>query len=302
MGTVLLMIGSFVGFFIAYHSYGKFLAKKIFKINPNADVPSKMLEDGVDYVPCKKGVIFGHHFTSIAGTGPIVGPAIGIIWGWVPALIWILLGRIFMGAVHDFGSLVLSVRNEGKSISEIAAKYINKRVRLVFFCIVFLTLLIVIAIFGVIIAIVFKIFPSAILPVWGQIPIAIALGYAIYKKQARVWLATAIAVFFMYSLVLTGAAIETYHPGILNIPDFARMPATGSWTIILLIYVFIASTLDLVEVAQAFSKDEKTQVEAWLKQNKVTKVSDQQAINWINSNIEVWAVVVKPWVLVQEPQ
>ena len=146
MDALFLMIVCFGGYVLAYHSYGKFLAKKIFNLRPDAPVPSRERNDGIDFVPTGKGIIFGHHFTSIAGTGPIVGPAIGIIWGWLPAILWVTLGSIFMGAVHDFGSLVVSLRNDGKSISEIAARYINKRVRLIFFIIVFLALLIVIAI------------------------------------------------------------------------------------------------------------------------------------------------------------
>jgi len=177
-----------VGYLIAYHTYGRFLAKKIFKLNKNAPVPSVELQDGIDYVPTKKGVIFGHHFTSIAGTGPIVGPAIGIIWGWLPAILWVTFGCIFMGAVHDLGALVVSLRNEGKSISEIAAKYINIRVRFIFFAVVFLSLLIVIAIFGVVIAAVFTTFPSSVIAVWLQIPIAVTLGFAIYKKGLLQWL------------------------------------------------------------------------------------------------------------------
>ena len=179
METFLLMAGCGIAYLVAYNTYGRFLARKIFQLNPDAQVPSRQMNDGVDYVPTPKGIIFGHHFTSIAGTGPIVGPAIGIIWGWLPAILWILLGSIFMGAVHDFGALIVSMRNEGKSISEIAARYINPRVRFLFFAVVFLSLLIVIAIFGMVIAIVFAQFPSSVIPVWTQIPIAIALGYAV---------------------------------------------------------------------------------------------------------------------------
>jgi carbon starvation protein len=142
MDTLLLMLICGGGYLVAYYTYGRFLAKKIFKLNKNAPVPSVELKDGIDYVPTRKGIIFGHHYTSIAGTGPIVGPAIGIIWGWLPAILWVLLGSIFMGAVHDFGALVVSMRNQGKSISEVAAKYINARVRFIFFAIVFLSLLI----------------------------------------------------------------------------------------------------------------------------------------------------------------
>ena len=205
--TLILMIVCGIGYLLAYHTYGRFLARKIFKIVKHAPVPSKELEDGIDYVPAKKGIIFGHHYTSIAGTGPIVGPAIGVIWGWLPAILWVVFGSIFMGAVHDLGALIISIRNEGKSISEIAAKYINKRVRFIFFAIVFLSLLIVIAIFGVIIATVFNEFPSSVIPVWLQIPIAVTLGYVVYKKSASIILATTIAVAAMYICIYVGSLI-----------------------------------------------------------------------------------------------
>ncbi len=243
MDALLIMIVCFAGYLLAYHTYGKYLAKKIFKLRPDASVPSKEHNDGVDYVPARKGIIFGHHFTSIAGTGPIVGPAIGIIWGWVPALIWVFFGSIFMGAVHDFGSLVVSLRNDGKSISEIAAHYINKRVRLIFFIIVFFALLIIIAIFGVVIAVVFDRYPESVLPVWLEIPIAMALGYAVYKKSANITLATIVAVTVMYLTVALGAWLKTVRPELLTLPSVDWMPATGLWTIILLIYAWIASTL-----------------------------------------------------------
>jgi carbon starvation protein len=239
-----------VAYLVAYHTYGKFLAKKIFRLRPDATVPSVELKDGIDYVPTKKGIIFGHHYTSIAGTGPIVGPAIGIIWGWLPAILWVTIGCIFMGAVHDFGSLVVSMRNEGKSISEIAAKYINKRVRFIFFAVVFLTLLLVIAVFGVVIAAVFTTFPSSVLPVWFQIPIAVALGYAVYKKSANVTLATTVAVIGMYLFIALGAYVESHWPGVCSIHAIGAIPSTGIWVIILLIYAWIASTLPVTTLLQ----------------------------------------------------
>ena len=137
MDTLLLILICGGGYILAYHTYGRFLANKIFKLNTNAPVPSTELRDGIDYVPARKGIIFGHHYTSIAGTGPIVGPAIGLIWGWLPAIIWVFFGSIFMGAVHDLGALVVSLRNEGKSLSEVTSKYINMRVRFIFFAIVY---------------------------------------------------------------------------------------------------------------------------------------------------------------------
>ena len=104
MSTLLIAFGSFFGFLIAYHTYGRWLAQRIFRLDPSAPVPSRQLRDDVDFVPTRKEVIFGHHFTSIAGTGPIVGPAIAVFWGWLPALLWVLFGCIFIGAVHDFGA------------------------------------------------------------------------------------------------------------------------------------------------------------------------------------------------------
>ena len=234
MDTLLLMLICGAGYLVAYHTYGRFLAKKIFKLDKNAPVPSVKLRDGIDYVPARKGIIFGHHYTSIAGTGPIVGPAIGIIWGWLPAILWVLFGSIFMGAVHDFGALVVSLRNEGKSLSEVAAKYINMRVRFIFFAVVFLSLLIVIAIFGVVIAAVFTRFPSAVVPVWLQIPIAVALGFAVYKKTANVAIATAIAVIGMYLCIAIGSFLP------LELGTAFGIPPTGLWVIILLIYAWVA--------------------------------------------------------------
>ncbi|HMB01094.1 MAG TPA: carbon starvation CstA family protein, partial [Spirochaetota bacterium] len=216
MAVILLMILTAAGYLLAYHTYGKYIARKIFNLSNANHVPSRQMEDGVDYVPTKRQIIFGHHYASIAGTGPIVGPAIAIIWGWVPALIWIFVGSIVMGAVHDFGSLVLSLRHQGKSISAITAKYINKRVRYIFFLIVFFELLIVIAIFGLVIAIIFAIFPGSVFAVWMQIPIAVVLGYVIYKKKGNLRLFAALAVFLMYLTVFTGSYIPTGSPAVIS--------------------------------------------------------------------------------------
>ena len=244
MDAVLIMVVAFVGYLLAYRLYGRFLGQKIFNLRKESKTPAVELEDGQDFVPTRKGIVFGHHFTSIAGTGPIVGPAIGIIWGWVPALIWVLVGTIVMGAVHDFGSLVVSMRNQGKSISEATAKYINPRTRTLFFIVVLLELWIVIAVFGLVIAIIFNVYPQAVFPVWCEIPIAILLGWAIYKKGARVNLTTIIAVVLMYVTVILGHFLP------LAMPTIAGIPGTGVWSIILLIYAFIASTLPVTTLLQ----------------------------------------------------
>jgi len=244
METLLLILLTFGGYLVAYHTYGRFLAKRIFNLDEHAKVPSRELADGVDYVPTRKGIIFGHHFTSIAGTGPIVGPAIGIIWGWVPALIWVFAGSIVMGAVHDFGSLVVSMRNQGKSIAEIVARYVNRRVRTICFLVVFLELWVVIAIFGLVIAVLFDLYPQSVFPIWMEIPIAVALGYVIYKRSGNVVLSTAAAVFAMYVTVVAGHFLP------LEMPSVLGLPATGVWTLVLLVYAFVASTLPVTTLLQ----------------------------------------------------
>ncbi len=243
MDAILLVVVTFTAYIVAYNTYGRFLARKIFKLSDKNRPPSKEFEDGKDFVPTKKWVIFGHHYTSIAGTGPIVGPAIGIIWGWVPAILWILIGSIIMGAVHDLGALVVSMRNRGVSIAETTSRYISKRVRYIFFIIVFLALLIVIAIFGLVIAIIFKMYPSSVFPVWMQIPIAITLGYVLYRKTGSIIFPTLIAIIFMYATVVAGTVLP------FSMPDIG-IPATGAWAILLLIYAFAASCLPVTTLLQ----------------------------------------------------
>lgn len=244
MNSIVLAVGAAALYLVAYHTYGKFLGRKIFKLNPEAACPSAELRDDMDYIPTKKPILFGHHFTSIAGTGPIVGPAIAIIWGWVPALVWVLVGSIFMGAVHDFGAMVVSLRNQGRSIGDIASDLVNKRVRTLFLLIIFFELWIVVAIFGVVIAVVFNMYPQAVIPVWLEIPIAVWLGYMIYKKGAAHLPMSLIAVAIMYATVILGAYVPVKMPEILGLNPVA------SWVIILLIYAYIASTLPVQTLLQ----------------------------------------------------
>jgi len=244
MDALLLMLVTFVGYIIMYRVYGRFISTKIFKINNDNKPPSVELEDGVDYVPTKKEIIFGHHFASIAGTGPIVGPAIAIIWGWLPAVIWVFVGSVFMGAVHDFGSLIISMRNQGKSISDFTAKYISPRAKYFFFFIIFLALWVVISIFGLVIAVIFSMYPSSVFPVWFQIPIAVTLGWLYYKKGKNIFLWSIIAVVAMYITILIGY----YLP--IELPTLFGIPPTGLWTIFLLIYAFIASVLPVTTLLQ----------------------------------------------------
>lgn len=253
MSTLAIALGALVLYLVAYHTYGKWLAGKIFKLDPNATVPSVALNDDKDYVPTDKGIIFGHHFTSIAGTGPIVGPALAVIWGWVPALLWVLFGSILIGAVHDFGSLVVSIRNRGQTVGDIAGRILTKRTRLLFLSILFMALTIVLAIFGLVIANVFDLYPSAIFPCLVQIPIAIIIGVSLHRKGVNILIPSVIALAVMYVSIIFGDW-GIFHvvnhtlggePGVLN--DGLSL---FSWVLVLLVYSYIASVLPVWTLLQ----------------------------------------------------
>lgn len=238
MQTLLIAGVVMVGYIVAYNLYGTWLSKTIFRLDANADVPSRQLQDDVDYVPTKKGIIFGHHFTSIAGTGPIVGPAIAVMWGWLPALLWVFFGSIFIGAVHDFGSLVVSMRNRGQTVGDVAGRLLNKRVRILFLLILFMALTIVLAIFGLVIAVVFKQYPASIIPCIIQIPIAIGIGIWLHQKGMNLLVPSILALGVMYLTVIFG---NVGFLGTLN-KQLAALPIIA-WVAILLIYSYVASVL-----------------------------------------------------------
>ena len=249
MNTLLIAVLSFIGFIVAYNTYGKWLGSKIFSLTKEHVVPAEELRDDVDFVPTKRDIVFGHHFTSIAGTGPIVGPAIAVFWGWLPALIWVLIGSIFIGAVHDFGALVISLRNRGQTIGEVAGRLINPRARVLFLSVLFFALTIVIGIFGLVIAVIFAVYPQAVLSVWIEIPLALAVGWWVHKRHGKLLIPSLLALGVMYICVYVGA----YHLPI-TLPKVEALGAYGSpivlWTVALLIYSFIASVLPVWTLLQ----------------------------------------------------
>lgn len=248
METVLIALGAFVLYLVAYRTYGRYLARRIFRIEPDRTPPSVEFEDGVDYVPSRRSLVFGHHFTSIAGTGPIVGPAVAVVWGWVPALVWVLVGSIVMGAVHDFGSLVVSMRNRGRTIADLAGDVVTPRVRLLFLIVVLMGLWIVLAIFGLVIATVFKLYPSSVWPVWLQIPIAIGLGVWL-KRGGSLVLGTLVAVGLMYGTIYVASEFAWAQVTLPTALTDVISPV-GFWTLLLLVYVFVASVLPVQVLLQ----------------------------------------------------
>lgn len=242
MLTVSIAVGAFAAFLIAYHTYGRWIGTRVFALSKEAVAPSVEFRDDVDYVPTKKSVIFGHHFTSIAGTGPIVGPAIAVFWGWLPALLWVVFGSIFIGAVHDFGALVVSLRNRGQTVGEVAGRLISPRAKLLFLLVLFFALTVVIAIFGLVIANIFAFYPSSVLSVWTAMPLAVAVGWLAYKRSVPLLPLSLVALVLLYLAVYAGA----YG---LEMPQL-RIESLGNlgtpvviWTLVLLVYCYIASVL-----------------------------------------------------------
>jgi len=250
MNVAALVAGSLVLLACGYATYGRWLAHSVFRLRADAIVPSQELRDDVDYVPTSPAIVFGHHFTSIAGTGPIVGPALAIMWGWLPAVVWIVFGSIFIGAMHDMAALVVSLRNRGMTVGEVAGRLLNRRVRLLFLTLLLFALWVVLAIFGWVIASVFVQFPEATLPVFLQIPIAVWIGLRVHR-QGRNLLGPSLAA--LASMIATvwlgagcpglawtggtlGAAIQGFNAGVAAWPIWA-------WVAILLAYCYVASVL-----------------------------------------------------------
>ena len=243
MSTLIVAALSMVGFIVAYHTYGRYLGSRLFGLNNESSVPSHAQRDNADFVPTRLPVIFGHHFTSIAGTGPIVGPAIAVFWGWLPALLWVVFGSILIGGVHDLSALVISMRNRGQTIGETAGRLISPRAKLLFLTILALALWIVLAVFGLVIASIFDLYPESVLSVWVAMPTALVIGYWVYRQGGGLLIPSILGLVLLYGAVYVGA----YY---LPIDLKQILPAEGLfssavvvWTIILLVYAFAASVL-----------------------------------------------------------
>ena len=239
MNSLVIVIISLSLFAIGYRFYSKFIANSIFQLNNDNLTPAHKENDGVDYVPTKRHILFGHHFTSIAGAAPIIGPCIAVYWGWLPAILWVVLGTIFMGAVHDFGALVISLKEKGKSVADISSKVINKRVRVMFFIFIMCLTWLVLAVFANAIAGLFKKYPTSVLPINIEIIVAIIIGYMIYKKKTDAFIPSIIALCILYLFVWIGSS----NPINLQSMGIAENNVKHTWIVMLFIYSGIASLM-----------------------------------------------------------
>ena len=243
MNAAVLLILSIAILLIGYIFYGRWLSKK-WGVDPSKATPAHTMEDGVDYVPAKAPVLMGHHFSSIAGAGPINGPIQAAVFGWVPVMLWVLIGGIFFGGVHDFGALFASVRNKGKSIGTVIEDSIGMKAKRLFIIFAYLTLLLVVAAFGSIVANTFKATylengaidyaasaanaSTAMISIF-FIVLAILFGFFVYRRNAPLGVSTIIGVVLIAVAMYVGL---NWHPIYLSYE---------TWMIICGVYILIAS-------------------------------------------------------------
>ena len=238
MSSLILVLVGLAMMAAGYLLYSRFLGKRVYQLSDAYTTPAHTMEDGVDFVPTNKYVLWGHHFTSVAGAAPIIGPAVAVIWGWVPAFLWVTLGTVFFAGMHDLGALWASQRHRGQSIGTLSGRYIGARGRNLFLVVIFLLLLMVNTAFAVVISNLLISTPTAVIPTWGAIVVALLIGQAIYRFNWNLPLVSIVGVAALYGLMILGDQFPVSLPeAMLGIPD------RGWWIIFLFTYAFIASLL-----------------------------------------------------------
>jgi carbon starvation protein len=225
--------------FLGYKVYGSFIEKKVLQIDKTRPTPAQELNDGIDYSPAKKPLLFGHHFSSIAGAGPILGPLLGVLYfGWLGALLWVALGSVFLGAVHDYTSLMTSVQNKGTSLGDISEKTLGVRTKIIFSLFLWFALALVIAVFAVVASRTLVSQPEIVIPTFGLVFLAMIFGWLIYKKGIPTLVATLIAVAVLFLLIYLGELMPVELPA-----KVLGVSSQNFWFFVLIIYSLFASSL-----------------------------------------------------------
>ncbi len=237
MNSAIIGLLGLIWFVAAYRIYGSFIEKKLVNPNNKNPTPSERLNDGIDYCPTKPSVLFGHHFSSIAGAGPIIGPVIAAhAFGFLPSILWILIGSVLVGAVHDYTAMIISVRYDGRSIPDIAKELVDGKTRILFMIFVFIALVFINAVFSMEAAKSFISDGRIVIPAFGLIPLAMLYGILVNRRGLSTIGSAAISAVLLVVLFVLGIKI----PLVLPVhPDIALK----IWTGILLVYGFIAAIL-----------------------------------------------------------
>ncbi len=237
VNSALLVVIAVVWFYFAYKWYGTKIEKKTVAPNDENKTPAIEQNDGVDYYPAKPFVLFGHHFSSIAGAGPILGPVAAVAaFGWGGTILWIMIGAVFIGAVHDYLSLMISTRSKGNSIPEIAQQVIGKRARNLFSIFVLITLILIVAVFGSVAANTLVSTPEVVIPTFGVIPLAMLFGFMVYRKNISLTIGTVVSLVILALLIYLGFRYPVAAP-------LEGSNAYAFWFILLMAYGLFASIL-----------------------------------------------------------
>ena len=236
MHSVFIVLLGIAGMCFGWFVYSRFIAERIFGLDPDFVTPAHEFNDGVDFVPTNKYVLWGHHFTSVAGAAPIVGPAIAVYWGWAPAVAWVVLGTIFFAGVHDFGALWASNRHQARSIGVLSESVVGARTRKLYMVVVFLLLLMVNSVFGVIIARAFVNTPGAVFPAWAAIVVALVIGQLVHRRFNLMALCAG-GVTALYLCIFVGDLMP------LELPAMLGLEPQANWILILFLYAAVASML-----------------------------------------------------------
>ncbi len=239
MNTLIIACVLFLWLVLGYKIYGSFIEKRVIKIDNSQPTPAHEFNDGIDYSPAKKPLLFGHHFSSIAGAGPILGPLLGVLYfGWLGALLWVAIGSVFLGAVHDYTSLMTSVKNKGTSLADISEYTLGLRTKIIFSVFLWFALALVIAVFAVVASQTLVSQPEIVLPTFGLIIIAMVFGWLIYKRGINVAAATISALAILFLLIYLGNEYPVRLPA-----QFLGLSAQSFWFYMLIIYSLFASSL-----------------------------------------------------------
>jgi carbon starvation protein len=239
MSILIIALLLILWLFVGYNVYGRFIEKKVLQIDEDRPTPAREMNDGIDYSPAKKPLLFGHHFSSIAGAGPILGPLLGVLYfGWLGALLWVAIGSVFLGAVHDYTSLMTSVQNRGKSLGDISEKTLGRRTKIIFSLFLWFALALVIAVFAVVASRTLVSQPEIVIPTFGLVFLAMIFGWLIYKKNIPTSAATVIAVAILFFLIYLGELIPVELPATI-----LGMSSQNFWFFVLIVYSLFASSL-----------------------------------------------------------
>ena len=246
MTATLAVAACLVLYAAGYFLYSRYLAEKVYRLDPDARTPAHEFRDDVDYLPTRPAVLFGHHFASITGLAPMLGPAVAVIWGWAPAMLWVVLGAVFVGCVHDFSALMLSARTRGLSIGVVAEELLGKRAKTLFHLVIFFGVSLAMGVFVLLIARLFGhgAYPQAILPSAGLMIVAALIGLGLHGGKLRLGPATLVG--FVVLLGLIWAAVEL---GTFGLSE-EQWPTGDGFKYGLLAYGFLASVLPVWTLLQ----------------------------------------------------